>query len=438
MSADDDRAEGLTSEEERMINEEYKVWKKNTPFLYDLVMTHSLEWPSLTVQWMPEVSRPADKEVSVHKLLLGTHTSGDEQNYLMVADVILPSPEAEIDARKYDDDKAEVGGFGGELSKIDIKIRMAHDGEVNRARIMPQNSFIIATKSPSSTVFVFNYSKHPSFPTDNIPKPQHRCYGHESEGYGLSWNPNVEGYLLSGSDDCNICLWDIKQAGPDVQPVYKTKGHNDVVEDVDWHKHYPHLFGSVGDDSQLLLWDSRQSSGKPTDTIENAHASAHVNCLAFNPFSEYLLATGGSDNVVALWDLRNMKQKLHSFEGHQEGVYQVSWSPFNETILGSCSSDRRVNIWDLSRIGNEQTPEDAEDGPPELLFVHGGHVAKISDFSWNANDHWTVASVSEDNILQVWAMTESIYLDEEEEEINDDDLEANDDDDEKANKKRKM
>jgi len=152
MNADDEAVEGLTSEEERMINEEYKVWKKNTPFLYDLVKTHSLEWPSLTVQWMPEVSRPADKEVSVHKLLLGTHTSGDEQNYLMVADVVLPSPEAEIDARKYDDDKAEVGGFGGELSKIDIKIRMAHDGEVNRARIMPQNSFVIATKSPSSTV----------------------------------------------------------------------------------------------------------------------------------------------------------------------------------------------------------------------------------------------------------------------------------------------
>ena len=43
--------------EERVINEEYKIWKKNTPFLYDLVMTHALEWPSLTVQWLPQVSR---------------------------------------------------------------------------------------------------------------------------------------------------------------------------------------------------------------------------------------------------------------------------------------------------------------------------------------------------------------------------------------------
>lgn len=70
--------------EERLVNEEYKIWKKNTPFLYgnsllgkpcwstfatfrflllmlwtllswpaDLVITHALEWPSLTVQWFP-------------------------------------------------------------------------------------------------------------------------------------------------------------------------------------------------------------------------------------------------------------------------------------------------------------------------------------------------------------------------------------------------
>lgn len=48
-----------------------------------------------------------------------------------------------------------------------------------------------------------------------------------------------------------------------------------------------------------------------------------------------------------------------------------------------------------------QSPDDAEDGPPELLFIHGGHTSKVSDFSWNANDDWVVASVAEDNILQV-------------------------------------
>ena len=41
--------------EERLVNEEYKIWKKNTPYLYDFVMTNALEWPSLTVQWLPNI-----------------------------------------------------------------------------------------------------------------------------------------------------------------------------------------------------------------------------------------------------------------------------------------------------------------------------------------------------------------------------------------------
>lgn len=55
--------------EERVINEEYKIWKKNTPFLYDLVMTHALEWPSLTAQWLPDVTKPEGKDYSVHRFV---------------------------------------------------------------------------------------------------------------------------------------------------------------------------------------------------------------------------------------------------------------------------------------------------------------------------------------------------------------------------------
>lgn len=95
----------------------------------------------------------------------------------------------------------------------------------------------------------------------------------------------------------------------------------------------------------------------------------------------------------------------------------VEWSPFNESILSSCSADRRVAIWDLSRIGEEQSPEDAEDGPPEMLFLHGGHTSKVSDFSWNTKEDWTIASVSEDNVLQVWNLAEEIYGEDNDEEL---------------------
>ena len=46
-------ADDAPDKEEQLILEEYRVWKKNSPFLYDVVVTHALEWPSLTVEWLP-------------------------------------------------------------------------------------------------------------------------------------------------------------------------------------------------------------------------------------------------------------------------------------------------------------------------------------------------------------------------------------------------
>lgn len=88
MGKDEEESRGVS--DERQINEEYKTWKKNTPLLYDLVITHALEWPSLTVQWLPPSQLP-------HKLILGTHTSENEPNYLMLAQVNLPSQDPDID-----------------------------------------------------------------------------------------------------------------------------------------------------------------------------------------------------------------------------------------------------------------------------------------------------------------------------------------------------
>ena len=87
---------------------------------------------------------------------------------------------------------------------------MNHDGEVNRARAMPQNPFMIATKPPTHDVLVYDYSKHPSKPlSDGVSRPDLTLKGHRGEGYGLAWSPYHPGYLLSGSDDAQVCLWDL-------------------------------------------------------------------------------------------------------------------------------------------------------------------------------------------------------------------------------------
>ena len=347
-------------------------------------------------------------EYETHKLVLGTHTSNEEHNYLMVAAVKLPL--TDIDFLEHPVDGPSVKG------KIEIKIKILHQGEVNRwvfledcvsvitqhrARYMPQNPFIIATKSPSVDVFIFDMSKHPSVPS--LKKgfcPEHRCIGHTREGYGLSWNPHSSGQLLSGSDDAKICLWDINEAGASVPCVTSWNGHLDVIEDVAWHQHCPNIFGSVGDDRCLFLWDTRSKNTRaPIIAVKHAHG-ADINALAFSAQNEYLSISGSADTTVKLWDLRNTSAALYTLRGHQKEVYQLSWAPFDNSILASCGADRRVNVWDLSKIGRNSFAD--TDSPAELLFIHGGHTNKVSDFSWNPTDPWVVSSVSEDNILQIW------------------------------------
>eukprot|EP00123_Amoebidium_parasiticum_P000598 comp11441_c0_seq1/m.5857 comp11441_c0_seq1/g.5857 ORF comp11441_c0_seq1/g.5857 comp11441_c0_seq1/m.5857 type:complete len:423 (-) comp11441_c0_seq1:16-1284(-) len=397
---------------QRLINEEYKVWRKNSPFLYDMVLVHALDWPSLTVQWLPGTSPVKGEPLLEHQLLLGTHTSDTEPNFLIRASIKLPSEDGFVDVRKYEDALHDFGGFSTGTGRLETVQKINHEGELNRARYMPQQPHLVATKGPRPEVFVFDMQRQAQRTEMGTCRPEITLAGHTKEGYGLSWNSNREGQLLSGGDDNIVCCWDVVVGGAaSMQATSKYTAHTDVVEDVAWHCLSPYVFASVGDDKMLMVWDIRSAKGsEPTLQVE-AH-NGEVNCVAFNPHMEYLLVTGAADKTVGLWDLRNIKSKVHTFSAHTEEVFQVQWMPNSETVLGSCGADRRVMIWDLSRIGEEQSPEDAEDGPPELLFIHGGHTSKISDFCWNPSDPWTIASVCEDNILHVWQMAENIYNEE--------------------------
>lgn len=142
--------------------------------------------------------------------------------------------------------------------------------------------------------------------------------------------------------------------------------HTAVVNDVDFHRQLEWMVATVSDDLSLQILDLRQAQNDhAAKRTANAHLDA-INTVAFNPGSEYIIATGSADKSIGLWDLRNLTVKLHACEGHKDAIVKIDWHPTEKSILASSSYDRRLCFWDLSKVGNEQTPEDAEDGPPEL------------------------------------------------------------------------
>lgn len=260
-------------------------------------------------------------------------------------------------------------------------------------------------------VLIWDKSKHSSTPTGK-PNPDIELLGHEYEGYGLCWNPHQAGHLASASEDCTVRLWDITQASKTnriVKESRKYTHHSGIVNDVQYHPLHNALLGSVSDDMTLQIVDTRSADTSRSAVTSGAdqHRDA-INALAFNPAAETVLATGSADKTIAIWDLRNLKNKLHALEGHNDSVTSLEWHPFEESVLGSSSYDRRIIFWDLAKVGEEQSPEDSEDGPPELLFMHGGHTNRISDFSWNMHNPWVICSAADDNLIQVWKVAEAI------------------------------
>lgn len=113
---------------------------------------------------------------------------------MIIAKARIPTQEFSSDVK----DKPEVS------NRFEIETRINHSNEINKARINPKKSNIIATKTTSGEVYLFNYHKHPPKPLDTLCKPDHVLTGHSKEGYALCWSNLKENYLLSGADDNKV------------------------------------------------------------------------------------------------------------------------------------------------------------------------------------------------------------------------------------------
>ncbi|KAI5181032.1 histone-binding protein RBBP4 [Nematocida sp. AWRm80] len=384
-----------TTTEDIRVSEEFKVWRKNVPYLYDMLVSHVLTWPSLTVQWFPDALRHEVNETTTQRLLLSTHTSNQEEEFLEIATVTLPDVITDSSLKVFED-----GGYGIGESKIKITQKIPMESEVNRARCMPSNSNIIVVRYDTPEVCIYDYTKHSSFPKEATPNIT--LEGHTQGGFGVVWNPIREGELLTGGYDGLVCTYRI---GESTKPIGVIKVEGEI-NDTSLSCKGEHVALAMDKYGTIIL-DRRDGSKKVLDSGETL-------CAQFTADEDqpYLVATGSKDGNIRIWDIRNDKEPQHVLEAHEEDVVQIQWSPHFESVLASSGTDRRVKIWNLDMIGDEITEEEREDGPPELMFVHGGHTDTVCDISWNPHEPWEIASVADDNILQIWQMTSKLSEDE--------------------------
>jgi histone-binding protein RBBP4 len=141
--------------------------------------------------------------------------------------------------------------------KLTPVCQMLHDGDVDRARMLPSDPFVLASRM-GREVAIFKYVDLPIQPKDTETKatPLLRGVGHTEEGYGLDWNMRQPGLLLTCGKDGTF-LWNVDMSTSGTfrpQSVFTT-----AVSDVCWNMHSDGGFATVSLEGEASVnsWDPR-------------------------------------------------------------------------------------------------------------------------------------------------------------------------------------
>lgn len=217
--------------------------------------------------------------------------------------------------------------------------------------------------------------------------------GHEAEGFSLEWNRIRSEYIVAGSYDSKLSLWDINSRDKGkLTPLMDFVFHKCEIEDVTYHGFHDCIFASCDDDGQTAIWDTRDSKEGPIH-----HSKQHdgpIHSVQFNPNCPNLFATGGKAKFVRIWDCRNLSGSLFDLQAEQE-INQIKWAPKDRDLIW-VASDCTLSMWNTLQ--------------QKVKFVHAGHTSNISEMDVHPFMSMTVASVDNGNDLQVFQPNHNCLL----------------------------
>ena len=162
----------------------------------------------------------------------------------------------------------------------------------------------------------------------------HEFKGHDGDVTTISMSDN-DRYVISGSDDGTIRLWDLDMGGE--MRIFLTRSGKVTSVSLGVSNRYA-LSGDS--DGTIRLWNVE--GGNILRTFGEQHGS--INAVYISADEHHGLS-GGDDKTVRLWSVET-GECLRIFEGHTEPVTSVCLTDDDRHAL-SGSADGTVRIWDV-------------------------------------------------------------------------------------------
>lgn len=204
---------------------------------------------------------------------------------------------------------------------------------------------------------------------------------HQSAISSISVNREEGRFLLAGSSDGTVSIWDISKWGSEhyirqgsnngslarrtaYHPIARSikvtapggfsipAGHSSSVSHVQWYPVDTGAFLSSSSDGDILLWDTNQMQPvlrvNPFDGDGGSGGIAHLQTGG----DHSLIATGSwNDSALKLVDVRSGASS-HALTGHCGGISALQWSPTMPVVIASGSKDGSVRLWDIRKSGS--------------------------------------------------------------------------------------
>lgn len=154
-------------------------------------------------------------------------------------------------------------------------------------------------------------------------------------------------YLLSGSGDSSIKLWDTAAAedrtdrATAIATIPRRSAHHFGVSALAWWPQDSGMFLSASFDHSVKVWD--------TNHVEVAHTfdmGQRVYAIAVSP--QAVVAVASDQPAVRLLDLR-AASAAHTLPGHKGKTLAAAWHPVHPHLLATGGHDGEAKVWDIRR-----------------------------------------------------------------------------------------
>jgi len=248
-----------------------------------------------------------------------------------------------------------------------------HSGEVFTARFSPDGASIASGSMDRSILLWHTTGECANYGS---------LSGHKSAVLDLQWSRDSQ-VIYSASADAHIASWDISTG----DRIRRHQGHEEVVNCIDVSRRGEEFVVSGSDDGYVGIWDPRQKAA--IDYLETSYPVTAV-CLAEAGNELY---SGGIDNDIKVWDLR-MKKVAYNLPGHTDTITSLAVSPDSQSLLSN-SHDNTVRTWDVRPFAPTNRQIRVFDG------AQAGLEKNLIRASWTP-DGKKVAAGGGDGTVTIW------------------------------------